>query len=559
MATAARSTTAPTEDPPFAHLTTPIPRRPAADYAAPNTPGPQTMEVALQLLAPSTYNPRRTFDEEALRGLADSILKHGLLQPIVVRPLPLDSGSTFRRTLPDGTDGPAQEYEVVAGERRYRAAAIANLPTVPVRVLHLTDREALELAIVENLQRADLDPIEQAEGYKALADHAGMRQGEIALAVKVSQPTIARAIGLLSLPPDVQELIRGGHLSPSHGEVLGRYRDYPRLLRALAADAVANKRPVRELEGALADHPLRYDLVRDGIVKDLSPHTVLFDTGVCAACPFDARRAGSSSAGICLKPSHYDELQRAAAEARAAATRAAVTEAKAAGTSLPTLSSLGYGTFERIGHGHGLPPAGCTEACPCRAAGLDYDGKPSPICTDVRRFKGLQVAESRASGKVRRATVLADRERLAARLDGLERATSRELAIVAHNAFEHVSVEVMRAAVARRAPQLEVHTTSLTDRIPRWELAKLDETTLMRLALDVLLNIDLNVRVEMDARAIVYDWYMDGTIAPGGAHQPHCTVCHTPLEVPPGTVLGRYICASCEPAHAAAGGSDDAV
>lgn len=532
-----------------------------AGDATPNNPAPQTLEVPLQLLAPSAYNPRKTFDEEALRSLADSILKHGLLQPIVVRPLPLDPDDIFRSTLPDGTDGPAQGYEVVAGERRYRAAAIANLRTVPVRVLHLTDREALELAIVENLQRADLDPIEQAEGYRALADRAGMRQGEIALAVKVSQPTIARAIGLLSLPPEVQELIRAGQLSPSHGEVLGRYRDYPRLLRALAADAVANKRPVRELEGPLADHPLRYDLVRDGIVKDLSPHAILFDTGVCAACPFDARRAGkyTGAAGICLKPSHYDELQRAAAEARAAATRVAVAEAKAAGTPLPTLSSLGYGTYERIGHGHGLPPAGCTDACPCRAAGLDYDGKPSPICTDVRRFKGLQVAESRAAGKVRRAAVLVERERLAARLDEVRWPGSRELAIVVHNAFEHVPVEVLRAAVARRAPQLEVHTTSLTDRIPRWELAKLDEAMLMRLALDVLLNLDLNVRVEFDAKAIVYDWYMDGTIAAGGAHQPRCTVCHTPLEVPPGTVLERYICTSCEPAHAAAGGSDDAV
>ena len=151
---------------------------------------------------PREAQPRKSFDEEALQALADSIAQYGLIQPIVARKL--DSGY----------------YQIIAGERRWRAARLAGLSEVPVRVLTADDRRTAELALVENLQREDLNPIEEAKGYKTLMEDYGLTQEETARSVGRSRPAVANALRLLSLSPAVMELVEKKELSAGHARAL---------------------------------------------------------------------------------------------------------------------------------------------------------------------------------------------------------------------------------------------------------------------------------------------------------------------------------------------------
>lgn len=146
--------------------------------------------------------PRKYFDEEALADLADSIREHGIIQPLTVRRL----ASGY--------------YQIIAGERRWRAARMAGLAQVPAVVIEADDRKAMELALIENLQREDLDPIEEAEGYRTLIDTYHMTQEGVAETVSKSRPAVANALRLLSLPEAVRELLREGKLSAGHARAL---------------------------------------------------------------------------------------------------------------------------------------------------------------------------------------------------------------------------------------------------------------------------------------------------------------------------------------------------
>ena len=151
---------------------------------------------------PRKEQPRERFDQKALEDLADSIAQFGLIQPIVARKL--DSGY----------------YQIIAGERRWRAARMAGLKEVPVRVIEADDRRAAELALVENLQREDLNPIEEAKGYRSLMEEYGLTQEETARSVGRSRPTVANALRLLSLCPKVTELVERGELSAGHARAI---------------------------------------------------------------------------------------------------------------------------------------------------------------------------------------------------------------------------------------------------------------------------------------------------------------------------------------------------
>ena len=153
-------------------------------------------------IEPNRDQPRKIFDEDALAELADSIAKHGVIQPLLVRP------------MPDGS------YQLVAGERRWRASRMAGLVEVPVRVIDADDRRVAELALVENLQREDLNPIEEALGYKSLIEEYGLTQEEASRSVGRSRPAIANAIRLLSLSRDVLPLVEDGTLSAGHARAL---------------------------------------------------------------------------------------------------------------------------------------------------------------------------------------------------------------------------------------------------------------------------------------------------------------------------------------------------
>ncbi len=153
-------------------------------------------------IEPNALQPRRDFDEEALQDLADSIAKNGVLQPLAVRKM--NSGL----------------FEIIAGERRWRASRMAGLKEVPVIVLEADDLRAMELAMIENLQREDLNPVEEAGGYRTLMDQYGLTQEEVAEKVGRSRPVIANSIRLLALPKDVLELLKLGEISAGHARAL---------------------------------------------------------------------------------------------------------------------------------------------------------------------------------------------------------------------------------------------------------------------------------------------------------------------------------------------------
>ena len=162
----------------------------------------ELITLPITKVEPRREQPREYFDEAALQELADSIAQFGLIQPIVVRKL--DSGY----------------YQIIAGERRWRASRLAGLSEIPVRVIEADDRRTAELALVENLQREDLNPIEEAKGYKTLIDVYGMTQDECARRVGKSRPTVANALRLLGLTEPVRTMVEDGRLSAGHARAL---------------------------------------------------------------------------------------------------------------------------------------------------------------------------------------------------------------------------------------------------------------------------------------------------------------------------------------------------
>ena len=182
--------------------------------------------VPLAALKPGRFNPRRNFAEAQLEELAASIRERGLVQPLVVRP---SGGDT---------------YEIVAGERRWRAAQLANLHDVSVIVRALSDQEAVEIAIIENVQREDLNAIEEGEGYRLLMDGHGYTQEDLAKVIGKSRSHLANTLRLLKLPEGVQELVRSGGLSAGHARALIGRSD----AAALAARIVNEGLTVRQVE-----------------------------------------------------------------------------------------------------------------------------------------------------------------------------------------------------------------------------------------------------------------------------------------------------------------------
>lgn len=200
-----------------------------------NTTGEATAPVTLRIseIEPNADQPRREFDPEALSQLADSIRRHGILQPLVVRPIP-------------GTG----TYQLVAGERRWRAARMAGLSEAPVVIREMDDATVLEVALIENLQREDLNPIEEAEGFRVLMDTYGLTQDEVAAQVGRSRPAVANALRLLGLPDDVRLLVREGKLSQGHARTLLAVED-AKIMRELAETVIARGLSVRALEALI--------------------------------------------------------------------------------------------------------------------------------------------------------------------------------------------------------------------------------------------------------------------------------------------------------------------
>lgn len=192
------------------------------------TEQPPSDATPTRLLHPGKYQPRREMETEALEALADSIAEKGILQPILVRPHPEKGG----------------HFEIIAGERRWRAAQLAKLHEVPVIVRDLSDADALEIGLIENLQREDLTPIEEAEGLKRLMDEFGYTQEKLAKQVSRSRSQIANTLRLLNLPASVQKMLDDGSLTAGHARALVGHAD----AESLAREIVAKGLSVRQAE-----------------------------------------------------------------------------------------------------------------------------------------------------------------------------------------------------------------------------------------------------------------------------------------------------------------------
>ena len=184
--------------------------------------------IELELIRPNPYQPRKTFEEERLNDLASSIQQHGILQPIVLR-----------QTV--------QGYYIVVGERRFRASKLAGLTEVPAIIKELSDEDMMELAIIENLQREDLNAIEEAESYKKMMTDLNITQQEVARRLGKSRPYIANMLRLLQLPKNVAQMVQHGALSSAHGRTLLTLKDASKIKKT-AKQAAQESWSVRYLE-----------------------------------------------------------------------------------------------------------------------------------------------------------------------------------------------------------------------------------------------------------------------------------------------------------------------
>jgi ParB family chromosome partitioning protein len=184
--------------------------------------------VPVDRIRHNPYQPRKQFDEDELRQLTESVMEHGILQPLVVR-------------------NAGDHYQLIAGERRLRAAQSAGLEEVPVHVVEFDDRQVYEAALVENIQRSDLNPIEKAQGFKGYLDRFGMTQDQLGGRLGIDRSTVSNLLGLLNLPADVQDAVRLGQVSLGHAKVLKGLSDADRQ-SALCKQVILQKLSVHALE-----------------------------------------------------------------------------------------------------------------------------------------------------------------------------------------------------------------------------------------------------------------------------------------------------------------------
>ena len=203
-------------------------------------------EINLKELRPNPYQPRKVFSEEAIEELKQSILMHGILQPIIAR-----------KSI--------KGYEIVVGERRYRAAVEAGLKTVPVVVRQMTEQQMMELAILENLQREDLNPIEEAFAYQMLLERLNLTQDELAKRLGKSRPHITNHVRLLSLPEEIKNYISEGKISMGHGRALLALKNKEKL-NAVVEKVMKEKLNVRQLEQYI--HQLNENVPRETKTKE---------------------------------------------------------------------------------------------------------------------------------------------------------------------------------------------------------------------------------------------------------------------------------------------------
>ena len=261
---------------------------------APEPRAPDRM-LPIEALRANPDQPRRTFDEGALADLAASLKARGVIQPLIVRPDPTDAGA----------------FQIVAGERRFRAAQLAGLAEVPVLVRDYGDQELLEIAIIENVQRADLNPIDEGAAYRALMDRFGHTQEQVAQALGKSRSHVANQMRLLQLPSEVQAMVESGTLTAGHARPLIGHPKAAELARRILARALSARdaeRLAKEPTPAAAPRPARLEKDADtrAIEGELS---AILRMGV--RIDADARGEGGRLTITWRDPGQLDDLLRA--------------------------------------------------------------------------------------------------------------------------------------------------------------------------------------------------------------------------------------------------------
>ena len=256
------------------------------DAAGSTVPGEDQQTVALSALKASSYNPRRDFADEQLDELAASIRERGLVQPLVVRPKGVD------------------KYEIVAGERRWRAAQRANLHEVPVIIRALSDQEAIEIAIIENVQREDLNAIEEGEGYKALMDGHDYTQEDLAKVIGKSRSHLANTLRLLKLPKSVRELVRNGDLSAGHARALIGRDDAAKLAERIVKEGLT----VRQVE-ALAQEQKSKGKSKQKATKDANTRAAESELQEVLGLKVEIKSGRGERGELRIRYTNFDQLE----------------------------------------------------------------------------------------------------------------------------------------------------------------------------------------------------------------------------------------------------------
>lgn len=264
---------------------------PEAAANASSTDEASSSEIAIDRIVPNPKQPRRTFVEADLEELTESIRTKGVIQPILVRPDPSQP----------------EMFEIVAGERRWRAARRAGLTMVPAVVREMDDREMLEIAIIENVQRADLNAVEEAEAYKALIDRFGRTQESVAQQVGKSREHVSNTLRLLSLPEDVREHVREGRLTPGHARALMKTSDPS----GFAASVIAKQLSVRETEAlSKADKVSggKLEIKSAGADKDVDTKALELDLQRALGLDVDIRHTNGKGGEVRIKYAQLEQL-----------------------------------------------------------------------------------------------------------------------------------------------------------------------------------------------------------------------------------------------------------
>ena len=259
-----------------------------AEANAPSTEDMSASEIAIDRIVPNPKQPRRTFVEADLEELTESIKTKGVIQPILVRPDPSQP----------------EMFEIIAGERRWRAARRAGLSMVPAVVREMDDREMLEIAIIENVQRADLNAVEEAEAYKALIDRFGRTQESVAQQVGKSREHVSNTLRLLSLPEDVREHVREARLTPGHARALMKTSDPS----GFAATVIAKQLSVRETEALSKADKVSGGKSAVDVDKDVDTKALELDLQRALGLDVDIRHMNGKGGEVRIRYAQLEQL-----------------------------------------------------------------------------------------------------------------------------------------------------------------------------------------------------------------------------------------------------------